>query len=352
MAASRSFVELHDSIPNWITRLDLLSRQVNERYAEFTRLSRSSIGSIGSIRRKKTGSTESLRPQDEAERGVRAPESSEPPHERIEIDPNNWRLFQDAQEQSQAKRKRKSSTILSVASGPQRFRSRMSLIVYYDSAIQQGFEWLVRSIAGARNTLRKAKTSASLKSRVASLEMEESPFEGSRTDAMLRNPNLPRLPRGSGPYMTDGISFESYDLIDKDLEAAQSLCERGAHQFLRDGTCTDELSGTREKFENCLRIAEAQIASTCKIEENTMEAEWEPKDKDKNDINYAAYDSIKIDDGDPHDQAKADAVIAVDEEQKAPIADAFGLGVGAIEIDDQDDSGSFHIDLSAFRRTR
>ena len=354
MAASQSFAELQDNIPNWIKKLDQLSRQVNERYAEFTRLSRTSIGSIGSIRRKKTGSTESLRPQDGVERGLRTSDSPEPPStpkERTEVDPDNKRVFQDAREQSQARRKRKSSTILSGASGPQRFRSRMSLIVYYDSAIQQRFEWLVRSISGARNTLRKAKTSASLKFRVASMGMEESPFAGSRTDASLRNPNLARLPRGSGPYMTDGISFEPYDLVDKNLEAAQSLCELGAHQFLRDGTCTEELSSTREKFEECLRIAGEQVAITGKVDEKNLDAQHD-SNKNENHADNAAFDSIKIDGGGRQDQAEVDIAITVDGDQKAPSADPFGLGNGAIEIDDQDDSGSFHIDLSAFRRTR
>ena len=369
MEAFESFNTFAEKVPNWIDRLETLSQQVSERHAEFTRLSRSSVGSIGSIRRKKTGSTESLRPTDDIEK---TPTTSQPPTSpptRVDINPDNKRLFQDFREQ--ARRKRRSGSVLSATSGPQRFRARMSLIVYYDSAIQEGFEWLVRNISGARNTLRKGKTTASFKARLTSLGMEESPFIGDRSGLSLRNPKLPRLPR-AGRFMTDGsLILEAFDTIDKELEAAQSLCEVGAHQFLRDGDCNDELSGAHERFRNCLRTAKEQVeelrfeAEKQKAEE--VEREMEKLHREQVAKEVAASKPPEIEAGyslEVDSTIHIDGSIAVDDSiqvddiavdtKPAPLVevDDFGLGAGTIEIDDNDDNGSFHIDLTAFRKTR
>ena len=371
MDALNSFTTLADSIPNWLERVEKLSQQVSDRYAEFTRLSRNA-GTIGSIRRKKTGSTESLRPNDDTQQPVTTSNLvAAPPPVRVDVNPDSKRLFQDFRDQ--ARRKRKSTSIMTGASGPQRFRQRYSLIVYYDSSIQEGFEWLVRSISGARNNLRKGKTAASFKARLTSLGMEESPFIGDRTDLSLRNPHLPRFPRSYGRFMTDGSSSptEAFDSVDKELEAAQSLCEVGAHQFLRDGNCCEELSGTMERFNSCLKTAQAQI-EIFKIEaekEKELEAERQ-MERTQRDLAIGAPieidNEIEIDDGIEIDgmihvdgTIQSDNTIQVDSitvdtkglESGIEI-DQFGLGGGAIEIDDNQDSNSFHIDLTAFRKTR
>ena len=340
MSAIDSFNYLNDNIPSWINKLDLLSHQVSERYAEFTRLSRTSGGSIGSIRRKKTGSTESLRPIDVDDRLLGTPEletTPEDPHApvRVEVNPDSKRIFQDFRDQ--ARRKRKSASIISGASGPQRFRSRLSLIVYYDSAIQDGFEWLVRNISGAMNTLRKGKTAASFKARMTSLGMEGNTFSGGRTDVSLRNPNLSKLPRNSNPFSTEPSSLEAFDLINKELEAAQSLCEVGAHQFLRDGSCHEEISGTKDRFQSCLHVAQKQMKALKMEEDKERLIEQEKKNLQTDQING---------DGQTEGSAFGNSSLAVDS-----IASDFGNG--AIEVDDAaDPNNSFQIDLAAFRSSR
>ena len=387
MSAIDSFTFLSDNLPSWISKLDLLSHQVSERYTEFTRLSRASGVSVSSIRRKKTGSTESLRPIDADDRLPATPNLETTPEDspspvRVEVNPDSKRLFQDFRDQ--ARRKRKSGSITSGVSGPQRFRSRLSLIVYYDSAIQDGFEWLVRSISGARNTLRKGKTAASFKARVASLGMEQSPFGGDRTDISLRNPNLPRFSRSSNPYSTDPSPLEAFDVIDRELEVAQTLCEVGAHQFLRDGSCTEQISGTKERFQSCLSTAQQQVKELKMKEqkERLLEQEQEYARLQEGGTNENGYtnkytnglsnrngyangstnghtNGLAIDNGsiavDPVtlDLGNGQTIgLAADHSSAAVDPATLDFGNEPIEIDDGEDSNSFHLDLAAFRSTR
>jgi hypothetical protein len=224
MDARQAFAHLTDNLPDWLRRLDTLTSQVSARHAEFTRLSTPPSGAADQqLKRKKTGSTESLRPTDErptsppVERGESNPTTPQSPQRQIDINPDSRHLFRDFQMES--RRRRGAGSIGSAVSGP-RFRSRMSMIVYYDSAIQEGFEWLVRNISGARSNLRKGKTAASFKARMGAMPAEASPFVGNGGGPIsLRNPNIPRL-GGSG-----GASTYVFDQLDALLEAAQSLCE-------------------------------------------------------------------------------------------------------------------------------
>ena len=336
MDALQSFVFLTDNLPIWISKLHELSRQVSERYTEFTKLSQTS--SLNCFRRKKTGSTESLRPNDgvETEKPYVSMQGVPTSTMQIDINPSSKHLFQEYR-QEKLRRKRKSASISSAASGPQKIRSRMSLIVYYDSAIQEGFEMLVRQISSARNNLRKGRTAASFKARMSSLQMEESPF-GSGGTIELHNPNIPRLPRNrNGPFMTDEHSNEVFDQADKFLEAAQSLCEVGAHQFLRDGNCAEEIVTTKEKFEYCLRIAEEQVSKLrMEAEKAKVEEEWREQLEAR---------TIQADAPVEVDSTGADATRSNGSPNGA-------MGLDTIEVDDKSDTSSLHIDLTAFRSTR
>ena len=362
MDGLQSFALLVDSLPQWQQRLDALSQQVTERHAEFTQLARTSSGQTRSIRKQKTGSMESLRPQDEVSNIPEPPSTAKAttkrsapstPPVRVDINPESKRLFQDYRLQS--KRKRTSTSIISAVSGAQKFRSRMSLIVYYDSAIQESFEWLVRNISSARNNLRKGKTSASFKARIASMGMEESPFSGDRSDYSMRNPNVPRLPRTQGKYLVGGYSAEAFDQADRELEAAQSLCEIGAHQFLREGVCTDELSGTRERFDTCLRIAKEQQQTYEDADKEKALADKQRKQSDSSkstDSSKTDVEGIEVDPNMAVDSLAIDNKFDVVKVDSIAVDSGLGFGTGEIEIDDDDDSHSFHVDLSAFRKTR
>lgn len=258
-----SFNWLCDGIPEWLGKLETLATQVQTRQDEFEKLSISASRSFNRFSKKKTGSTESLRPDDKNESSGISPEphanttstATTPirPSPKIDINPNNRRLFQEYREA--ARRKRKSTSIHSNASGPVKLRARMAMVIYYDSDVQTGFESMVRCLASARNTLRKGKNATSYKARMASLAEEESPFDGGRSKMSIRNPRIPRFQKASGPYSIDSLFLEQFDTIDKELEVAQTLCEIGAHQFLRDASSMDELAGVRERLILCLKIS-------------------------------------------------------------------------------------------------
>lgn len=212
----------------------------------------------------------------------------------------------------------------------------MSIIVYYDSAIQEGFEMLVRDISGARNNLRRGRSAAGLQARRASLGAQKTPFAGG-DDSTRYNPYAPTLLRvQNGHRDAEGYACEAFDQADQDLEAAQSLCEVGAYQFLRDGKCDEEISGTQERFENCLRLAEQQATSLLAEarKENHEDEHHQPMDQD-----------LQMDD-------KMCVETLVADVAQITVAQ-FGLAeMGTIEVDDESDASSIHIDLTAFRSAR
>ena len=336
MEALASFTFLSENLPVWISRLNNLSNQVAERHVEFTRLSQ--IPS-STTRKRKTGSTESLRPNDVTEND----HAKTPPQAmHIDIDPDNKKFFRDVRE---ARRKRRSGSLLSGVSGPQKYRTRMSMIIYYDSAIQEGFETLVRNIGSARNSLKKGRHHISFKARIEASRMEDYP---SASRGKLRHPigqiEKSNTQKGSGTLTSD-LGVEAFDNIDKYLEVAQSLCELGAHQFLRDGDCSDEVQGVKERFENSLRIAMEQVDL---LSAGQKELEREEQSSEP-----------------PAESQEVASVIPVDEKRgehvgieiKAHTGEPPALhesfpAVGAIEVDDESDAGSIHIDLSAFRSAR
>ena len=196
------------------------------------------------------------------------------------------------------------------------------VIVYYNSDIQEAFELLVRNIAGARNNLRKGRTAANFKKRLASLDLGLPPFSTggeSGLDFRIARPTKKTSPEADN----DSAAF---DVIDKDLENAQMLCERAAHQMLREGDCKEEILGTKNSFQNSLKLAEQELDKF-----RTEEAEEAPDEP-------PTQTPVQID---PEIKIAATSV--------RPIEFA---GIGSIEVDDRSDVESFHVDLSAIRRTR
>ncbi|CAF9927390.1 MAG: hypothetical protein GOMPHAMPRED_004382 [Gomphillus americanus] len=289
-----SFAWLCDSIPEWLEKLNGLVKQVTTRQDEFEQLSMASMNIPSRFAKRRTGSMESLRP-DEKNESTRisseiqasmptntAPTTPVSPSPKVDINPHNHRLFQEYREA--ARRKRKSASIHSGASGPAKFRARSSVVIYYDSDVQSGFESMVRCLASARNTLKKGKNATSYKARMASLVEEESSLDGSASATSLRDPRIPRFQKNSGPHSMDSLSLEQFDVIDKELEVAQTLCEIGAHQFLRDASSVDELIGVRGKLETCLKLAR-ECYEIVKAEE---------EGKKQREVDSKAQDTLKI----------------------------------------------------------
>ncbi|KAL8798300.1 MAG: hypothetical protein Q9200_007796 [Gallowayella weberi] len=332
MDALKSFTHLTDSIPAWLSKLDELAVQVADQHSRFARMSQTDF--TGFRLAKKHDSTESLRP----------PKDDLPPPDPVmlaktsvqptDIPPTSQPNLTQTPLTKEIRRKRKPASNLSGASGAQRYRTRTMIIVYYDSAIQEAFESLVRDIASARNNLRKGKTAASFKARMLSMGMGDDDDDDDGAYPIL-NPKLiaKRISRIPPPDASP-----NFDQADGDLEAAQNLCEVAAHQFLRDGDCEEELEGTRKRFEDCLKVATEQVE---KIRaENGKES---PADSTESQVDAPSTITVGT-----HPVAIAAEKL---EMPRIPIVPTLTSN-GTIEVDDDSDAGSVHIDLTAFRRTR
>lgn len=323
MDALKGFVHLTDSIPEWLVKLDALAIQVAEQHSRFARLSQSQFTEFRLS--KKHDSTESLRPAKDDPDDSSSPALLDPFDPSKKIQPTTQAGANIVVKE--IKRKRKSgSADLSATSGPQRYRTRSLVIVYYDSAIQEAFEQLVRGIAGARNNLRKGRTAASFQARLASIGMGGD--EADDADP-ARSPKLTvkRASRFSPP--TEGPNFKK---ADEDLDAAQNLCEVAAHQFLRDGDCVAEIVGARKRFEECLEIAKAEVK---KLQaEQAAKSELNPTEEALEVINQpVTIPTEKI------------------EGPRIPTIPTFTTS-DTIEVDNNSDASSVHIDLTALRRMR
>lgn len=347
MDALTSFTHLTDNIPDWLTKLEDLAAQVVEQHSRFIKLTHLTQLKLS---RRKRGSTESLRPNDDEDINQTA---TVPGNDNSSSgDPGILNLNADsAKAMGDVKRKRKCSTV-SGASGIRRYRTRSMIIVYYDSAIQDAFESLVRHIASARNNLRKGKTAANFKARMIALGMEENPFmPGNFAMLSSRTMPVPRSSRTGKPTLPPSKAAKTpervpaFEEADKNLEAAQSLCEVAAHQFLRDGDCTEEIQGTRLKFESCLRMAQQEVELLRREQQKPEEPE-EPKTPKSEEPKK---------DGILADQSTTKVVTLnekVDLSDPQPEIGCYA-GINSIEVDDRiSEASSVHLDLSAFRRPR
>ncbi|CAK7273329.1 hypothetical protein SEPCBS57363_005597 [Sporothrix epigloea] len=205
------------NIPDWIKRLDGLSSQIDQRQRELARFVEPGAASPSSnaaatpprtkpIRNK--GSTESLKPQDEAAtwqdikaaaeveatsaKAVTADmKHSQIPAITTTVSPLTGAIIggqpktllsgeivqvaglaQARAHASLQKHAKRSGSIVSVEGVP-KYRTRSMVIVYYDSYLQSFFEELVRFISTQRNLMRKAKMAARVAQikRLVELEM-------------------------------------------------------------------------------------------------------------------------------------------------------------------------------------
>ena len=182
---------------------------------------------------------------------------------------------------------------------------------------------------------------------MASMGAQATAFSGTGGDFAILDPKLIRSSGFSrtrlGPNMhgDSDVKMVEFDDADKDLETAQNLCEVGAHQFLRDGDCRLEITGTRSRFENVLEIARKEVEKL-KTEEENGAKETEKKEED---VTVA--------------QSKETSPVVEVEKKMEPspvvqtsIKQINITGTGTIEVDDGSDVESVQIDLSAIRRTR
>lgn len=218
-------------------------------------------------------------------------------------------------------RKRKTESLASGESLAPKYRTRSMIIVYYDSAVQTAFEDLVKFVSGSRNAMRKGKMAAKMAEmrRAAELEVQaDEDAEGEQLSDVVTGSgtllaaqkkvavgeageglvpiapdsddagefSMPRLryvsTRNMGPSRGfnradnfgstlsvgllrgyrrggDGSAPDIFDELDKGLEWCQSQCEHAAHQFLRDGECSQEIENIKRKLLEVKGTAEKEV---------------------------------------------------------------------------------------------
>jgi len=172
-----------------------------------------------------------------------------------------------------SQRKRKTASVCSGdQSGPRKYRSRAMVVVYYDGDTQKRFETLVRDIGIGRNAVRKGKmragvtTSMTRVSRASSSGSDRSQEDDNEESLDLSKLQYKSIRMLRGPSAADE-STAAFDKIDTFVEHSQSLCERAAHQVLRDGDCALELNNAKEQLSQAVKAAEDELP---KLEERSQ----------------------------------------------------------------------------------
>ena len=222
-------------------------------------------------------------------------------------------------------KKRKTESLASGESLAPKYRTRSMIIVYYDDTVQKAFEELVKFVSGSRNAMRKGKMAAKMAEMRRAAEMEVAADEDANGDDILAGSGaflgaqknvaigkageslvpaapddeaggfmMPKLryvsTRNMGPTRDysradnfgstlsvgflrgyrrgggDGSAPDIFDQLDKGLEWCQSQCEHAAHQFLRDGECSEEIENIKRKLFEVKETAEKEVERVKKEE--------------------------------------------------------------------------------------
>ena len=280
------FTYLAENAPAWIKSLDELNLRIQGRQAELARVA-VPAAAAASQRVKKSSSNESIRHS--------GPDTSSPSTGRDGI--TGPSAFDSQQPTITAtepilgtpSRKRKTASLLSAAaSGIHKYRSRNSATVYYDSEVQEAFDKLVRHISTGRNQIRKSRMTdrittmmsmhdraqlapgaaagrvpvlRSVRSASGMLKFDEYLQQNlrSRAGIGLRPPPIAQPDFAAIKSDTAIQKHDAREEADNALEKAQGFCERGAHQFLRDGDCGEEVNGAKSAFQDIIRISGEEI---------------------------------------------------------------------------------------------
>jgi hypothetical protein len=90
---------------------------------------------------------------------------------------------------------------------------------------------------------------------------------------------MPTSARAGGGYAASRLAAlgetptnRAHDELDKGLEQVQSLCEHGAHQFLRDGDCGDEVGRIQRRLREVKALADREMARVAREEPEALRA--------------------------------------------------------------------------------
>ncbi|KAF7543527.1 hypothetical protein G7Z17_g10681 [Cylindrodendrum hubeiense] len=276
---------LATNVPGWLKQLDDLSGQIDQRQAELAAVAAAEGKNPETKSLRNKGSTESLRPKDDRLPSVAAKPSTPPAEVKREqraASPPSPSAIKQSQEaikaartrvRQQVKRRQRSSSMVSAEGAPPAYRTRSMIIVYYDSYVQGFFDDLVRFVSSSRNLMRKAKMAAKVAQikRLAEVDMSEEGNNDSDENGLEALPSLRYMSTrrfnpmssisrpGFGPGGAKDQPPDVYDRLDKSLEIVQSMCEHGAHQFLRDGDCNDEITKVQKQLTEVLEVATKEM---------------------------------------------------------------------------------------------
>ncbi|KAH7120118.1 hypothetical protein B0J13DRAFT_513187 [Dactylonectria estremocensis] len=278
---------LSNNVPGWLKQLDELSGQIDVRQAELAVVAAAEGKNPETKSLRNKGSTESLRPKDDVpmtsardaspgdtirrkDPSVATKPSSSPTEAEEEqgtASPPSPAALKQSQEAIKAARARAQQVemrqrLLSMASAEgvlAACRTRTTIIVYYDSYVQRLFDKLVRFVSSSRNLIHKAKMAAKVAQikRLAEVDMPEG--NENVDDDPLPSLRYMSTRRGYGPAGANNQPPDVYDRLDKSLEIVQGMCEHGAHQFLRDGDCNDEILKVQKQLTEVLEVATKEI---------------------------------------------------------------------------------------------
>ncbi|KAI0457814.1 hypothetical protein F5B21DRAFT_74481 [Xylaria acuta] len=231
------------------------------------------------------------------------------------------------------RKRQKTDSMLSAEGTTPKYRSRRMVMVYYDSYVQSFFEELVKFVSAQRNLMRKAKMAAKVAHirRLAELEMpEDDEDEGGElkpgNELIAAGPVTPAPNRQAGPEemrlqylntrsyggalrspafnlmpgrgmrtsaLNGGLGFfnekgDIWDDLDKGLEFVQGVCERAAHQFLRDGDCNEEIEKIKTRL---VKVKELAVDEKARVSAEQTKNENQPEPK-SNTANESKQDAI------------------------------------------------------------
>ena len=331
------FTSLLDTVPAWIADLETILKSAVESQEEATFACPPADSHTFSAKEKpksKSSSLKSKRSTDDKEEDVASRRKlgflKRPTLQHL--------TNSDALRLSQ--RKRKTASVYSGdESGPPKFRTKAAAVVFYDGDTQKRFEKLVRQVGSSRNSIRKGKMSAKVDalSRCGSSASDSgSGGEGDDFDPFTAQLSW-KARRPTRPAFGRGDNSEAFDRVDGRLEKGQALIERAAHQILRDGDCTVEVTNAKEHFSEALKMAEAELPALRRKADKAAERRRRSEERRRVEEEEEAQR-----------QTIRDAVEAV----TAPHPSEGDLEVDALEVDDstddEPDRNSF--DISAFSK--
>ena len=280
--ALSSFLALLESVPKWIADLESLLETLNPRPS--ANLPETKPAEIPAQARKpsrcssrRSRRSEHVKPKTEQDVTPNLPQTTLVPPQLLHL------TTSDALRLSQRKRKTASART-GDRSGPSKYRMRSMAVIYYDGDVQKRFEMLVRAVGSCRNAIRKGKMGAKVDniSRLARAGSSSSEDSGRGNIGKDMTVNLGKLGRRSIRPERNGYGIFSkrddtgiFNTVDGLLEKGQGLCERAAHQVLRDGDCTLELTNANKHFTEVQTLAEKEVPLLRRRAEKAAESQRE-----------------------------------------------------------------------------